>query len=82
MVRLTFEDGWFLQNLEKDFIRTNMHTTVARAAQFQVPIYLVQFAKSTNFLHNRYHLGAFSFLFRLYSYAASILWDSISNFVK
>ena len=21
--------GWFLQNLRKDFIRTNMHTTVA-----------------------------------------------------
>ena len=28
MVRLAFEDGWFLQNLEKYFIRTNMHMTV------------------------------------------------------
>ena len=24
--------GWFLQNLGKDFIRTNMHTTVCTAA--------------------------------------------------
>ena len=24
--------GWFLQNIEKDFIRTNMHTTVKSAS--------------------------------------------------
>jgi hypothetical protein len=40
--------GWFLQNLGKDFIRTNMHTTVARS-EFPALLPLIRRADSWNY---------------------------------
>ena len=34
--------GWFLQNLEKDFIRTNRHTTVNLQYRYYVPVRVSQ----------------------------------------
>ena len=33
---LFLQYGWFLQNLGKDFIRSNMHTTVIRCQSYQI----------------------------------------------
>ena len=44
---------WFLQNLGKDFIRTNMHTTVASSFLGSVIIKYVQVRRATTILERR-----------------------------
>ena len=45
--------GWFVQNLGKDFIRTNMHTTVASSFLGSVIIKYVQVRRATTILERR-----------------------------
>ena len=45
--------GWFLQNIDKDIIRTNMHTTVASSFLGSVIIKYVQVRRATTILERR-----------------------------